>query len=112
MAGRVDFLKDAKTFYFFPILVNQRLEAILGIFDNHLEESDITIINGFCTQTAISIENQRLHRELYRKVDRLAIVSDITKTITHILNHESLLQTILDKSAELLKAEQGAPDAA
>lgn len=107
MAVRVDFLKDTNAFYFFPILVNQRLEAILGIFDNHLEESDITTINGFCTQTAISIENQRLHLELYRKVDRFAIVSDITKTITHILNHETLLQTILDKSAELLKAEQG-----
>lgn len=107
MAGRVDFLKDTKAFYFFPILVNQRLEGILGIFDNHLEESDITIINGFCTQTAIAIENQRLHRELYRKVDRFAIVSDMTKTITPILNHETLLQTILDKSAELLKAEQG-----
>ncbi|MBA3071306.1 MAG: diguanylate cyclase [Nitrospirae bacterium] len=107
MAGRVDFLKDTKAFYFFPILVNQRLEGILGIFDNHLEESDITIINGFCTQTAISIENQRLHRELYRKLDRFAIVSDITKTITPILNYETLLQTILDKSAELLKAEQG-----
>ncbi|HBR21192.1 MAG TPA: hypothetical protein DD713_01275 [Nitrospiraceae bacterium] len=107
MAVRVDFLKDTNAFYFFPILVNQRLEAILGIFDNHLEKSDITIINGFCTQTAISIENQRLHRELYRKIDRFAIVSDITKTITHILNHETLLQTILDKSAELLKAEQG-----
>jgi len=107
MAVRADFLKDTNVFYFFPILVGQRLEAILGIFDNHLEESDITIINGFCTQTAISIENQRLHRELYRKVDRFAIVSDITKTITHILNHETLLQTILDKSAELLKAEQG-----
>lgn len=107
MAGRVDFLKDTKAFYFFPILVNQRLEGILGIFDNHLEESDITIINGFCTQTAISIENQRLHRELYRKLDRFATVSDITKTITPILSYETLLQTILDKSAELLKAEQG-----
>lgn len=107
MAGGVDFLKDTKAFYFFPILVNQRLEGILGIFDNRLEESDITIINGFCTQTAISIENQRLHRELYRKLDRFAIVSDITKTITPILNYETLLQTILDKSAELLKAEQG-----
>jgi len=106
-AGRVDFLKDTKAFYFFPILVNQGLEGILGIFDNHLEESDITIINGFCTQTAISIENQRLHRELYRKLDRFAAVSDITKTITPILNYETLLQTILDKSAEMLKAEQG-----
>ncbi|MBA3060629.1 MAG: GAF domain-containing protein, partial [Nitrospirae bacterium] len=107
MAGGVDFLKDTKAFYFFPILVNQRLEGILGIFDNHLEESDITIINGFCTQTAISIENRRLHRGLYRKLDRFATVSDITKTITPILNYETLLQTILDKSAELLKAEQG-----
>ncbi|MBI1811291.1 MAG: diguanylate cyclase [Nitrospirae bacterium] len=107
MTGRVDFPEDTNVFYFFPILVNQRLEGILGIFDNQLKESDIAIINRFCTQTAISIENQRLHRKLYRKLDRFATVSDITKTLTPILNYETLLQTILDKSAELLRAEQG-----
>ncbi len=107
MAGRIDFLKDLEIFYFFPILTRPRLESVLGIFGSPLKAGDISIINAFCKQTAISIENQRLHHELCRKLDIFAAISELTKTIAPIFDYKALLQTILDKSADLLKAEQG-----
>jgi diguanylate cyclase (GGDEF)-like protein len=104
---RSDFLNGMGALYFFPVVVFKKLEGILRITDRVLKESDKQIVTAYCQQTALSIENQRLHQDLDKKFDRFAEVSELTKTITHIRNYETLLQTILDKSADLLKAEQG-----
>jgi len=93
--------------YFFPIMVNKTLGGILCIADGLLLENDQQIIAGFCRQTALFIENYQLHQDLYKKFNRFASMSELTKAITPIQNYETLLQMILDKSAELLKAEQG-----
>jgi diguanylate cyclase (GGDEF)-like protein len=102
-----DFLNGMGALYFFPILVSKKLEAIVRISDIALKESDKQIITTFCQQTALSIENHRLHQDLYKKFTRFAALAELTKSITPIQDHEILLRTILDKSADLLKAEQG-----
>jgi diguanylate cyclase (GGDEF)-like protein len=91
----------------FPVMINSSLEGILTIADRALHDRDLQIIMGFCKQTALFIENYYLHQNLYGKIGRLAEISELTKTITSIQNYETLLRAILDKSAELLKAEQG-----
>jgi diguanylate cyclase (GGDEF)-like protein len=93
--------------YFFPIFTNKTLRGILCISDRILQERDRQIISGFCKQTALFIENYQLHQDLYKKINRFASMSELTKAITPIQNYEILLQAILEKSAELLKAEQG-----
>ncbi len=104
---KADFLVGRGALYFFPIIVNKKLEAILRIDDRVLKESDTHIITGFCKQAALSLENHRLHRDLYKKFDRFAAIAELTKSITPIQNEKNLLRLVLDKSAELLKAEQG-----
>jgi diguanylate cyclase (GGDEF)-like protein len=104
---RADFLVGMGALYFFPVMVNKKLEAILRVADRVLKEGDRQIITAFCNQTALSLENQRLHRDLYKKFDRFAAISELTKAITPIQNDKKLLRMILNKSAELLKAEQG-----
>jgi diguanylate cyclase (GGDEF)-like protein len=93
--------------YFFPIMISGALGGILNVADKHLKDSDLQIISGFCKQTALFIENHHLHQDLLKKFNRFVAMSELTKTIAPIQNFEVLLQTILDKSAELLKAEQG-----
>jgi diguanylate cyclase (GGDEF)-like protein len=93
--------------YFFPIMVNRTLGGILCIAERLLQEKDRQIIAGFCKQTALFLENYQLRQDLSKKFNRAASMSELTKAITPIQNYETLLQMILDKSAELLKAEQG-----
>ena len=100
-------LPEKKSLLYFPILINDTLEGILSIADRDLHENDRQVVSGFCKQTALFIENHRLHQDLHEKIDRLAAVSELTRTITGIQNYETLLRAILEKSAELLKAEQG-----
>ncbi|NTW65210.1 MAG: diguanylate cyclase [Nitrospirae bacterium] len=93
--------------FFFPILVNKTLGGILCITNQILLDRDRQIIAGFCKQTALFIENFHLHQDLYKKFNRFALMSELNRAITPIQNYDTLLQMILDKSAELLKAEQG-----
>ncbi len=93
--------------YFFPILLNRTLSGILFIANRDISESDRQIITGFCKQTALFIENFQLQQDLYKKLNRFASMSELTRAITPIQNYGTLLQMILDKSAELLRAEQG-----
>jgi diguanylate cyclase (GGDEF)-like protein len=91
----------------FPLVVGRTLEGIVAVFGAALRESDIQAITIFCRQTALAIENHHLHHDLYRKFDRFAAIAELTQAITPIQSYDSLLQTILEKSADLLAAEQG-----
>jgi diguanylate cyclase (GGDEF)-like protein len=102
-----DSTQGARAWYFFPVIVNSSLEAILAISDRTLKEDDIHIISALCKHAALLIENQRLHLDLSQKVKRLSVASTLPGTITNNLDYKALLQAILDKSAELLMAEQG-----
>ncbi len=93
--------------FWFPVMISGTLGGILNITDKALKDTDLLIISGFCKQTALFIENHRLHQDLQKKFNRFVAMSEVTKTIAPIQDYETLLQTILDKSAELLKAEQG-----
>ncbi len=107
MASPAGFGSGTGPSYFFPIMISGALGGILNVADKHLMDSDLQIISGFCKQTALFIENHHLHQDLLKKFNRFVAMSELTKTIAPIQNFEVLLQTILDKSAELLKAEQG-----
>lgn len=99
--------KYTKILYYFPIAVDQKIKAVLGIFDSYLRESDINIVIGLCKQAAVYIEKQRLQQKLHKKLEGFSVISKITKDITSIHNYEVLLRTILDKALELLKSGQG-----
>lgn len=106
-AGRQGLPGNATVFYFFPIVASRKLVGIVAIFDSVLSPADMNIVSSFCRQTALSIENHRLHHDLYRKFDRFAAISEVSKGITSIVNFDVLAQTILERSADLLRAEQG-----
>jgi diguanylate cyclase (GGDEF)-like protein len=104
---RADLLHGRPTYHFFPLWIRDSMEGILGITNGMLKENDTHIIRAFCRQATLTIENYRFHTELYRKFDRFTTITELTKAITPIRNYDTLLQSILDKSADLLKAEQG-----
>lgn len=104
---RAGFLNGMGALYCFPLWIRGSLESILAAADCVLKESDIRIVSAFSRQAALAIENLRLQQDLYRKFDRYAAIAELARDITPIQNYEILLQSILDKSAGLLKAEQG-----
>lgn len=91
----------------YPLMVNGRIECLLAVADPGPSRNDSRVITAFCRQAGLAIENNQQHQELYRKFDRLAAVATLTEPLVPLDNEQGLLQSILEKSADLLLAEQG-----
>jgi diguanylate cyclase (GGDEF)-like protein len=99
---------EIKHSYIFPIFISGALEKLIIVFDGNLADEDIKIINAIRDFIEVTIENHALRLKIEKKMDEIAnSISDLSHSIAPILNWALLLQTILEKSTQLLKAEQG-----
>jgi diguanylate cyclase (GGDEF)-like protein len=104
---RRNHLQSGEADWYFPLWMRGNLEGIVQLANGALKESDIRIVRAFCTKAALTVENLRLHADLYRKFERFSATVELAKTLTPIRSYDVLLQSILSKSADLLKAERG-----
>ena len=97
-----------KSLYLFPIFFEDDMEGLIGVLDGQLSEEDIKIINAFRDYIELALKNQSLSIACGKKVDELlASVFNSTISLAPLLTWEQLLQTIVEKATQLLKAEQG-----
>ncbi|MBI4688129.1 MAG: diguanylate cyclase [Nitrospirae bacterium] len=103
-----DYIQEIKSFYLLPIFIGGNLEGMIWVLDKKLADNGSKIISAFRDYIEVALENQALKLSADKKIDKiLSFFSDLSRSIAPILNHESLMQTILEKSTQLLKAEQG-----
>lgn len=101
-------IKDIKFIYLFPIFISDEVEGLIGIFDRKLTSEEMKIIKAFRDYIQVTLENQGLRLAISKKSEEiLASLLEISKTIAPLLDTEHLFQTILEKSIQLLNAEQG-----
>ena len=103
-------LKEMDFSYFFPVFISGILEGIIWIQDRKLSREDMKIMNAFRDYIQINMENQNLRVAISRvkKADEtLNSFVDFSRTIASILDKEKLFSILLEKSLQLLKAEQG-----
>ncbi len=101
-AGETDLL------HLFPIFIDNTLEGLIAILDRKLPEEDVRIIKAFSDYIEVTLENHALHLALDKKLEEVLVsMSDLSRSIAPLLNSGQLLQTIVAKSTQFLKAEQG-----
>ncbi|MBI5049355.1 MAG: diguanylate cyclase [Nitrospirae bacterium] len=101
-------LEETKALYLFPFFTTGTLEGIIWVFDGRLPQENIKIIHAFCDYIAVAFENSSLRRAIDKKRDEiLGSILDLGKSIAPVLKWDNLLETILEKATQLLKAEQG-----
>jgi diguanylate cyclase (GGDEF)-like protein len=99
---------ELKFAYFFPIFVFGTIEGLIGVFEGRLSQEDIRIINAIRDHVEVTLKNHILRLALNKEMDEiLTSIFDSSKSIAPLLNWERLLQTIIEKAAQLLRAEQG-----
>ena len=87
--------------------VGDRIVGVLDVKnqDGHaFSTNDQQLLQTLADQTAVAIENARLHRETNQRVDELATLSMISQAITSTLNLEATLTIITDHAIRLLDA--------
>ena len=67
----------------------------------------LTLLRAIADQTAGAIVKARLLQETERRAKQLTTLNEITKQLTSTLEHEPLLQNILDSAVQILDCEAG-----
>ncbi len=103
-----DIKRKTGSLHLFPIFIGSSLEGLICIFDKEFSTENQKIVAALRDYFELILENNALHSEIDRKLEEmLSSISDLSKSIAPLLNWNQLFQTILDKSIQLLKAEQG-----
>ncbi|MDH7568234.1 MAG: GAF domain-containing protein [Armatimonadota bacterium] len=64
--------------------------------------SDVAALHAIAAQTGVAIENARLYREVHRRVEELSALGEVARALNSSLDLDQILQTILEKTRELL----------
>ena len=90
-----------------PMIVGERTIGVLDVKSqeqNDFSPNDQQLLQTLADQTAVAIENARLHRETQQRVDELTTLSMISQTITSTLDLAETLTIITDNAIRLLDA--------
>ena len=92
-----------------PMMVGERVIGVLNVCDPKdgevITDHDLNLLVIMANQAAIAISNARLYANLQRRVDNLAVINEIGRAISAMLEPEALLNTIVETSAQLLSCE-------
>ncbi len=99
---------ESELLHLFPILIANNIEGLIAVFERKLPQEDIKIINTLRDYIEVTIENRSLKLTIDNQLEEaLTSIYDLSKSIAPVLDWNQLYKTILEKSLELLKAEQG-----
>jgi len=99
-----------ESFYFFPVFSGGQIETVIGIFDRELTREDVKIMNAYTDHLHLNFENRNLRENagsLKKADERFDFFMDFSSSLTSALSEESLFHTLVEKSMQLLNAEQG-----
>lgn len=87
-----------------PLRANERTIGIIAAFakKGNLAEATVRILELIARQAAIALENARLLERERTRAERLAILNDISRTISAVLDLEPLLGAIARECMRLL----------
>ncbi|GBE03321.1 MAG TPA: GGDEF domain-containing protein [Nitrospirae bacterium] len=101
---------NIKHFYFYPIFAGSLLQGVIGIFDKELFREDLKIMNAFNDYIQLNIENFTLRTAVQRSKaadEKLSVFMEFSNTASSLLDMHGLSNAMLEKSLQLIGAEQG-----
>jgi len=98
--------EGSATAFVFPIAIQGLIDHALVVSGVNLSDSDTRLIGGYCKQTALALETIDMKASVKRKIERLASLVGMSDEMSAGQSYRNLLHTVLERSAELLLAEQ------
>jgi diguanylate cyclase (GGDEF)-like protein len=103
-------MRDIRSLHLFPIFSGDTIEYIISIFDTEFFREDLKIMNAFRDYVQINLENSILYnliKKSKKSDESLISLSAFSHSLISILDRRRLFNAVLEKSLQLLKAEQG-----
>ncbi len=99
--------EEVSSVHLFPLIKRNEIEGIVIICNTPLIEDDVRIINSFCGQVSIAMESAFLREELFRHQQDFSFLAETSQLVGSVLDSHQLFRLILERSTQLLQAEQG-----
>lgn len=99
--------EGVNSIYLFPLKREGELFSLLVIFNTTLGEDDIKLISALCRQLSVFVENISLKEDKARRLIVQSALYAASGAFTSLLEPEALYDMVLNKSIELVGAEQG-----
>ncbi len=102
----VDSLPATKAEAVIPLKIENQIFGVLDVqadIKNAFDDDDLLVLQTLANNIAIAIESIQLYQGVELKAEQLIAVSDVSRSITHILDIDELLQTIVDLIRERFK---------
>ena len=93
--------------HIFPMTIWDKVFGLLCIFNTKIPTESIKLLTLLANQLSFVLEGMKVDRHVMEKTKGINIPEEAYKTIASILDQEELYNAILNKSAELVGAEQG-----
>lgn len=91
----------------FPMLQDDEMIGFVSVYNTDLPDRTVRMISGFVGHAVTAVENQRVKAELRQRVTDLAVLTEINSAVGATVDPEELFRVILDRSTDLIRAEQG-----
>jgi len=101
---------NMKHFHFYPIFAGNTLQGVIVIFDKELLRDELKIMNAFNDYIQLNIENFTLRMTAQRSKaadEKLSVFIEFSNAASSLQDMNGLSNAILEKSLQLLEAEQG-----
>ncbi|MBC8412101.1 MAG: sensor domain-containing diguanylate cyclase [Nitrospira sp.] len=102
--------EDIKSTYYFPIFSRSSLGGVLVVVNKIFSNDEMKIMNAFRSFVQVNMENLILRKGAVASdgtSKKFSSIIEFANSIASILDKEELFNTVLDKSIEMLEAEQG-----
>jgi len=91
-----------------PLFHQEGQTAVLVLIaDSSLSEQDLQILQAFCAQAGLVLQNRLLLDHFHQGSRHLNALTGIVQELAATLDAERLYELILDRSAQLVQAEKG-----
>ena len=99
--------EGVNSIHLFPLKREGEIFSLLVIFNTTLGEDDIKLISALCRQLSVFVENISLKEDKARRLIVQSALYAASGAFTSRLEPEALYDIVLNKSIELVGAEQG-----
>ena len=100
------FNEKVHSVYLFPIYLGQKVRGLICIVNTGLSENNVRMIHAFCDQAAMAIQNVELRIRLKNRILDITNLGMLTTEVGETRELNELFHLILNKSTEIVKAEQ------
>ncbi len=98
--------EEVHSAYLFPIHLGQNVRGLICIVNTEISENNVRMIHAFCDQAAMAIQNVELRMKLTSRILDITNIGMLTNEVGETREYNELFQLILNRSTEIVKAEQ------